>query len=310
MSREAENALKQLMAYIEEHQDELSDDVNEDTLVQKFMEEFNASRSQGNVSVMPQTADDYLELAEDASSKQKKLEYLSKALELEPEHLDAARMAAELKAESPEALLLALSSLLEKGTAQMEKGGFFRDDMGDFWGVLETRPYMRLRHAHLEQLIGCGMMRRAAAEAEEMLRLCTADNLGVRYELMHLYAYLEDEDAALALQKQYDDYEESQMLLPLAVLFYKEEKFDRSLSYLQRLHQANKDTKKFLDAAAKDALDKYREQMGPYGYRLFSIEELICEYDENSYLFDSVGSFFGWASKALRKTRSRGSDLQ
>lgn len=40
---------------------------------------------------MPQTADDYLELAEDATSKKKKLEYLSKALELEPENLDAER---------------------------------------------------------------------------------------------------------------------------------------------------------------------------------------------------------------------------
>lgn len=310
MSRETEKVLKQLMAYMEKHQDELADDVDENTLVQQFMEEYNASLPQSKDSVMPQTADDYLELAEDASSKKKKLEYLSKALELEPEHLDAARMAAELKAKNPEDLLLALSALLEKGTAQMERGGFIQNDMGDFWSVLETRPYMRLRHAHLELLIMCGMMRHAVAEAEEMLRLCANDNLGVRYELMHLYAHLEDEDAALALHKQYDDCEESQMLLPLAVLFYKEEKFDCSLSYLQRLHSVNRDTKKFLDAVSKDALNKYREQMNPYGYQPFSIEELICEYDENTYLFDGVGFFFDWANKALRKTRSRETNSQ
>lgn len=39
---------------------------------------------------MPQTADDCLEFAEEASSDKKKLEYLSRALELEPENLDAA----------------------------------------------------------------------------------------------------------------------------------------------------------------------------------------------------------------------------
>ena len=38
---------------------------------------------------------------------------------------------------------------------------------------------------------------------------------------MHLYAYMEDEMHALALHKQFDSYEETQMLLPLAVLYYK-----------------------------------------------------------------------------------------
>ena len=54
-----------------------------------------------------------------------------------------------------------------------------------------------------------------------MLKLYSGDNLGVRYTLMDLYAYWENEDAALTLHKEYDEYEESQMLLPLAVLYYK-----------------------------------------------------------------------------------------
>ena len=57
MSREIEKIFKQLMQYMEEHQDELDDGVDE-----------------------------------------KKLEYLSKALELEPDNLDAARMLAAVKA--------------------------------------------------------------------------------------------------------------------------------------------------------------------------------------------------------------------
>ena len=185
------------------------------------MEEYNASLPSKNVIALPQTADDYMELAENAGAKKKKLEYLSKALELEPDNLDAARMLAEVNAKNPEDLLEALSSLIEKGNSSMEKEGYFQDCMGDFWGVLETRPYMRLRHSYLELLIQCGMMGKAVNEAEELLRLCEGDNLGIRYALMHLYAYFENEDGALALHKKYDEYEESQMLFPLAVLYYK-----------------------------------------------------------------------------------------
>lgn len=302
MSRETEKVMKQLIQYMEAHQDELGDGVDENDLAQRFMAEYNATVQPRNVPTLPQTADDYLELAEDATSKKKKLEYLSKALELEPDNLDAARMAAELNAKNPEDLLTSLSMLIEKGNALMEKEGYFQDCMGDFWGLLETRPYMRLRHSYFELLIECGMMRKAVGEAEEMLNLCSGDNLGVRYTLMHLYAYWENEDAALALHKEFDEYEESQMLFPLAVLYYKKGDFELSLQYLRRLAKVNKDTKKFLNAIANDRAEDFLEHLSPYGYQPFTIEELIQEYLENHYLFDGVAPFFDWAYRNLKKT--------
>lgn len=301
MSKETEKIFKQLMQYVEEHQDELDSGVDENELAQRFMEEYNASLRQRNVVSLPQTADDYMELAENAGTKKKKLEYLTKALELEPDNLDAACMLAEVNAKKPEELLENLSSLIEKGNSLMEKEGYFQDCMGDFWGVLETRPYMRLRHSYLELLIRCGMMGKAVREAEEMLRLCENDNLGVRYVLMHLYAYLENEEGALALHKKYDEYEESQMLFPLAVLYYKKGNFEASLQYLRRLAKANKDTKKFLRMMVNNGLDEYLDKMNPYGYQPFTMEELIYEHFEAHYLFDSVDHFFDWAHGRLKK---------
>ena len=137
MSRETEKIFKQLMQYMEEHQDELDDGADGNELAQQFMEEYNASLRSKNVITLPQTADDYMELAENAGAKKKKLEYLSKALELEPDNLDAARMLAEVNAKKPEDLLEVLSSLIEKGNSLMEKEGYFQDCMGDFWGILE-----------------------------------------------------------------------------------------------------------------------------------------------------------------------------
>lgn len=94
------------------------------------------------------------------------------------------------------------------------------------------------------------------------------------------------------------------MLLPLAVLYYKKANFELSLQYLRRLAKVNKDTKKFLCAMTKDDLDQYMDTMSPYGYRPFSIEELVQEYFENQYLFDSAGFFFDWAYRNLKKPSS------
>ena len=158
---------------------------------------------------------------------------------------------------------------------------------------------MRVCYACFETLISCGMMRKAIDEGQRLLELCENDNLGVRYQLMHLYAYMEDEMHALALHKQFDSYEETQMLLPLAVLYYKLNQFDKAEDHIKRLAKVNKDAKKFLRAAARDQLYDYMDEMSPYGYQPFTMEELLDELLRSSYLFDSVPYFFAWASKVL-----------
>ena len=195
--------------------------------------------------------------------------------------------------------MLFRSELLDAADKQMEKSGAFKEYAGEFWTAFETRPYMRVRYTYFDVLISCGMMRRAIDEGQRLLELCENDNLGVRYQLMHLYAYMEDEMHALALHKQFDSYEETQMLLALAVLYYKLNQFDKAEDYIKRLAKANKDTKKFLRAAARDQLDDYIGEMSPYGYRPFTMEELLDELMHTSYLFNSVPYFFAWASKVL-----------
>ena len=57
----------------------------------------------------------------------------------------------------------------------------FRDHSGDFWGILETRLYMRARHALAEALWASGRRAEAADHLDEMLRLNPVDNQGLRY---------------------------------------------------------------------------------------------------------------------------------
>jgi hypothetical protein len=59
----------------------------------------------------------------------------------------------------------------------------FEEHAGNFWGIHETRPYMRARFAVVEALLK--VKTRAAAKAAldhilDMLRLCRGDNMGIR----------------------------------------------------------------------------------------------------------------------------------
>ena len=298
MSRETEKVLKELQKFLDAHAEDTENEADVDALTERFFAEYN-QKCIGQKDHAPETADDYLDLAEQATSKKKCVEYLHKALALEPDNLDARLQLIMRTTEQLDEQRLALQELLDAADNQMEKTGAFKEYAGEFWTALETRPYMRVRYTYFDVLISCGMMRRAIDEGQRLLELCENDNLGVRYQLMHLYAYMEDELHALALHKRFDAYEETQMLLPLAVLYYKLNQFDQAEDYIKRLAKANKNAKKFLRAAARDQLDDYMDEMSPYGYQPFTMEELLDELMRTSYLFDSVPYFFAWASKVL-----------
>lgn len=299
MSRDSEKVLKELQKFLDAHAEDTENEADVDALAERFFAEYNLKCKEQKESA-PETADDYLDLAEQVTSKKKRVEYLHKALELEPDNLDARLQLILRTAEQPDERRLALQELLDAADKQMEKSGAFKEYAGEFWTAFETRPYMRVRYTYFDVLISCGMMRRAIDEGQRLLELCENDNLGVRYQLMHLYAYMEDEMHALALHKQFDSYEETQMLLPLAVLYYKLNQFDKAEDYIKRLSAINKDAKKFLRAAAQDRLEDYFDQLNPFGYQPFTMEELLEELMKSSYLFDSVPYFFVWANSCLR----------
>ncbi len=307
-----EKALKQFIEYLEQHDNEITDESSQQLLAKQFMEEYNAKIQAKNATGAtplecsePADADYYMELADNAASKKKKLEYLKKALELEPDNVDIKHEYILYSLEGkPHERLNALQALLQRETEHLRDEGCFAENAGDFWAVLETRPYMRLRDDYMDTLIHLGMIHRAIDEGTDMLRLCENDNLGIRYRLMHLYAYMEDEQNAAALYKKFCDYDETQMLLPLAILYYKLGDEEKAEHYLTRLAACNKDISKFLKALDKnDTEDIF--YMPSFGYCPNTYEELQSELRENVFLFMSVQDFPSWASEHLPKRTSK-----
>ena len=88
MSRETEKILKELQRFLDSHADEIKSEDDANALAEQFLVEYD-QKCAAQKDEAPETADEYLDLAEQATSKKKHMEYLRKALELEPDNLDA-----------------------------------------------------------------------------------------------------------------------------------------------------------------------------------------------------------------------------
>ena len=91
--------------------------------------------------------------------------------------------------------------LLERGVAAGERAlgrRVFREEVGDFWLIFETRPYMRARAALAVTLWRLGRREEAVEHQRELLRLNPRDNQMLRYRhahwLLELEVYNELED--------------------------------------------------------------------------------------------------------------------
>ena len=141
----------------------------------------------------------------------------------------------------------------------------------------------------------------AKQECEELLRLCENDNMGVRYQLMHLYAFFEQEEAALALCKRFGGGDDSQMLLPLAILYYKAGDETKAKQYLRRLNNANKGLKQFLKKVTEGDRSLFDDFRMGNAYQLGSLEELQSEFQENMFLFMGMEPFDEWALQQVKQ---------
>ena len=101
------------------------------------------------------------------------------------------------------------AKLYEKGVAAGERAlglNTFTDEVGHFWGLTQTRPYMRARLGLAQALWAMRMHQPAINHFEAMLRLNESDNQGVRYLLAALYAELgRDEELDDLLVRFNDD---------------------------------------------------------------------------------------------------------
>jgi len=238
-------------------------DAEMDALLQEYVTMVNEGSPLPASMLEEESADVFLDRAQEAGSRKERLKWIRKAREMEPEHVDAALAEIEMTAKNPCEQEQRLFELQQKAEKQLREQGFFtKDDIGSFWGLVETRPYMRVCHSYVMVLLVNRKMRLAVKECESMLRLCTSDNLGIRYTLIHIYARLEEEKAAQKFFKKCGEEWGTRFPLAMALLFYKIGKEVEARQYLQMLLDNNKDTKKFFPAMVRAKWNRIYRKCG------------------------------------------------
>ena len=257
--------------------------------------------------ITPETAEsalDFLILSAKSEKQRERLDYAKKALALDPESLDAALAVILLGTRDLISMKKKLETLMEKGKAQMEQQGLM-DAKGQFWQQFETRPFIRVLRAHFTVLQLLGQYRNALAAGWEIISYNKGDNLGVRYDMMTMAAWLLDPDTALTLMARYQE-EDAMMLLPLALLYFRLGKGKDSLRILHTLYTSNPSLFNVLDdlldgGAMEEACRQDRLPLNAYHYTAFEDSEVFFAVHDNLFLYLVSGTFFQWALDNAKK---------
>lgn len=135
--------------------------------------------------------------------EQRRVRLANDALEICADCADAYVLLAEHATSRRKAL-----GLYEHGLAAGDRAlgpEVFQQEVGHFWGLLETRPYMRARLGLAHALWTAGRRAEAVQHLQEMLRLNPHDNQGVRYTLAGFLLFLDRDDDLAGLLQQYDE---------------------------------------------------------------------------------------------------------
>ncbi len=136
------------------------------------------------------------------ASRKQRTELAKRALELSPDCADAYVILA-----NEERALKRAVKLYAKGVEAGEQAlgpGVFKHEVGHFWGISDTRPYMRARFGLARSLWRMRRHDDAIAHCSEMLRLNPNDNQGVRYMLARYLLEVGRDSDAVDILNFYD----------------------------------------------------------------------------------------------------------
>lgn len=223
------------------------DEANEK--LQEFIEMYNNGEIEYK-NTPPDDAYEILEEAQNARNKKEAIRLAKKAYEKSPECFDAILFQCDLEENGIKKMKL-LGDGLETEKNRLTKEKYFdQKNIGHFYGIFETRPYIRGLVVKAEYLLEEGKLRQAESICREGLRLNENDNMGARYLLMAIFATLEEENDMLKLYKKYPE-ETLEMLFPLFALYYKIGNDKKAKEYLNRVNKCNSNFVKLFNGSIR-----------------------------------------------------------
>ncbi len=225
-----------------------------------------------------------LDKANRAKSKATAKKYAKQAYEISRECFDAIITIAMLEDNSIKRMQILEDGLTYEKERLTKEGFFTKDIIGAFYGNFETRPYIRGLYNKAMFLIESGKMHQAIEVCKEVLKLNNNDNTGIRYLLLAIYAYLEDETSLLKLYNKYKE-NNLEMLIPLFVLYYKLGDDKKACEYLKAINKANPYFLKFFKG--KINVEDEKTTIDGY-YQRGKVSEITMYLEDYLFLLESV----------------------
>ena len=140
----------------------------------------------------------------DEAKRSRRIALARQALKISKDCADAYVLLAEEDARTDRQALELYQQGVEAGRRALG-ADFFHDpeNIGHFWGILETRPFMRALQGLASTQWRLGQREEALSNYRELLRLNPGDNQGNRYQLLSLSLDLGREEEVRKLLKEY-----------------------------------------------------------------------------------------------------------
>ena len=292
MSKETEKIFSQMHKHMEQF------DFENEEQMEKEMKSFIQKLNNGEIEFDDDPkfqSDDLLEEAYNTSSKTKAMKLAKQALEIYPYNIDAESFIAEFE-ENQIKKLAKMETIIEKAKTMLEKDNMFdKENIGHFWRMIETRPYMRAKTRKITILMDLGRYTEAIKECEEMLRLCESDNLGIRYTLIGLYCVLEKFEECEKIYKKFNEYS-AFMLFPMAIMYFKKGDYKKSKKFLTDTQKVNP----YIIQILKNEIAMLGNADEIEYYAPGSMEEASIIVDDLLYLLGSVPSFITFMNLEIK----------
>lgn len=293
-----ERHFQMIQKFIDEQQGQLGIDELNDLLNSKFtgpMDDVEYS--------LDTPADRAAAKCQDAieSFGRRRIQLARQALKEDPNHIESLVLLAE-STRVPEQRIRAFQRTVDAG--RQELGSMLHEEVGHFWGIAKTRPFMRACHGLAEALHAAGQSNDAIAQYQEMLRLNPGDNQGVRYEVIPLMIAHNRESAAMELLERYR--EESALWCYMKSLV----EYRTNGPTSRKSRQAMRAAFKANEHVAME-LQSAGPPRSPAAYSMGSVEEAITcihELDEawretEGYVDFMFAQYFKWEKDKQKKQR-------
>jgi tetratricopeptide (TPR) repeat protein len=229
-----------------------------------------------------------LDRALETEDMEESVEFMLKALDHDPANVDVHLEFLEIACIDDQ-FQVPILELLEKIARQKLGESLFEEAKGHFWGMLETRPYMRVMECLATECHYQGDLKKAMLCWETMLNLNSNDNQGVREPLLLSYLALGKLKKADKIFAKYDE-DGSSCAFSWAMVLRRiiDQNEDLAVQALKTARKQNKYMESFIKGTRKPPMEL------PSQYVIGSKEEAVSCVDAMTTAWNQYPEAIQW----------------